>query len=98
MAFQGIGRLFYNYKIEGNAVEFTALGGIPLKRISFNAIEDLREVSLKETLKPDFSTLRLGNRLFGRIIEIRLKEGFFKRILITPDDPDKFVQAWKAKS
>lgn len=97
MAFQGIGRFFYNYEITENAIEFTALGGLKLKSLPLSAIEDLREVSLKDTLRPDFSTLRLGNRLVGRIIEIRPKNGLFRRILITPDDPDKFLMAWKEK-
>lgn len=98
MAFQGIGRLLYNYDIHDNAIRVLILGSIPVASFPLGEIVEMKEVSLKETLKPDFKTLRLGNRIIGRILEIRRSNGLFRRVLITPDEPDKFLDAWKAAS
>ena len=96
MAFQAIGKFFYNYELRDGAIEIVILGGVPIKSIPLSEIDEMTEVSLKDTLTPDFKTLRLGNRLMGRILKIKRKSGLFRYILITPDEPDKFLHAWRS--
>lgn len=92
MGFKNFGQYIYDYRIKGKKVEIVLFGKIPFLRIPIKDILEVREVSLKETLSPDFTTLRLGNRFFGSIVEIQRKDSFFKRILITPENSKEFIQ------
>lgn len=95
MTFLGLGRFIYNYHLNEGSIQVVLFGRLPLKSIPLSKISEMREVSLKETLIPDFTTLRLGNRFFGRILELKKEDGFFRKILITPDDPDTLLKAWR---
>jgi hypothetical protein len=91
MGFQGIGRYFYNYRVNKDRIEFLLFGQLPFMNITLTKDVIVAEVPIKSTLFPDFSTLRLGNKVSGRVVEIKREHGFFKRILITPDDTDAFI-------
>lgn len=91
MAFQGFGRYFYNYRVNNDRIEFLLFGQLPFFSILLTKDVEVNMVPLKSTLRTDFSTLRLGNKIFGRVVEIKRGSGLFKRILITPDDADLFI-------
>jgi hypothetical protein len=58
----------------------------------FSDIIEIRKISLKEALLAnEFSTLRFGNRIWGGIVLIRKANGLFKTIVITPDNPEMFI-------
>lgn len=93
MMFQVISRYIYNYKISKNSIKIVLFGKIPLFRIPFSNIMEIRKISFKEALSNDeyFLALRFGNRMWGECVLIRKKKGLFKVILITPDKADEFI-------
>ena len=95
LLFQYAGRYVYNYEIKETGVEIVLFGKIPLKRMDFNNIVEIRKTTYKETMPfknaEMFSTLRFGNRIWGDIVLVRLKKGFVKAVLITPDNADRFI-------
>lgn len=95
LLFQYGGRYVYNYKIRERSIEIKLFGKIPLKRILFNNIAEIRRTSYRETspfkIAEMFSTLRFGNRIWGEIVLVRQKKGFIKIVLITPDNADVFI-------
>jgi hypothetical protein len=99
MPFQGLGKYFYDYRIRNGAIEILLIGKIPVAKFLLKDVSAIKEIPLKTTLQPDFTTLRLGNKFFGRILEITRTRGFFKRVLFTPDNADAFLsEALKAKA
>ena len=95
LLFQYAGRYAYNYKIREAGIEIALFGKIPMKRIHFNNIVEIRKTSFKETLPfksaEMFSALRFGNRIWGEIVLVRQKEGITKIVLISPDNADGFI-------
>jgi hypothetical protein len=90
--FQVLGRLAYGYKLRANRIDFVLFGVIRFYSIPLSAISHARILTWDEAWSPDFTTLRFGNRLFGTFLELRKKSGVFRRILITPDDPEAFLR------
>ena len=93
LMFQAFGRYLYSYTISKDSIRVVLFGKIPLFRIPFSNIAEIRKISFKEALIDIeyFSTLRFGNRIWGDGVLIRRKEGFFKIIVITPDNADEFI-------
>ena len=93
---QVAGRYVLNYKVRETGVDVLVLGVIPVKRIPFKNVAEIREVSWRETCRlneDSLFTLRIGNRLFGRGVLIRQKRWILRKIiLMTPDKPDEFVR------
>lgn len=98
-------RFTFQHQITGVGLEIALFGKIPLKRIPFSNIVEVRKVSFKETLslKNFFGALRFGIfRLRHVVVLVRLKEGirifpfpdiYGRKILfLFPDDPDGFIQ------
>lgn len=83
-------RYIYNYQISDTGIEIVLFSRVPVKKIYFSNIEEIRKLSFKETLLL-FSALRFGNRVYGDIVLIRQRKGLVKTILITPDNADRFV-------
>ncbi len=88
-------RYIYKYKIRETCIEIT-LFGIPLKRIYFNNIAEIRKTRFRETLPfrnaDMFKAVTFENRLWGELVLIRQEKGFFGVILLSPDNADKFIQ------
>lgn len=88
--FQYTARYVYNYVINDTGIVIVLFGKIPLKRMDFNNIAEIRKTSYKETFSM-VSALRFGNRIWGDIVLVRQKKGIIKTVLITPDNADKFI-------
>ncbi len=86
----------YGYRVTAKGIEFTIFNDLfTIKKIPFESVDSIKIVKLGETLKPDLTTLRLGNKVFSEIVEVRLKRSKLSRILITPDDPQLFITEWE---
>ena len=91
------GRYLLQYRLEATGIRVTFLGPFGGSRIPFANIAEVREFpaigwNLLRSARPIIAC-RWGNRIFGRGVLIRLRTGFIKSILITPDDPDAFIEA-----
>ena len=92
-----LGPLVTNYKITEDAVVISLGRVIRVARISLADLTDIRVVrswsDWKELILHPFY-LQMGNRAFGRRGGVLLcrSRGLFRRILISPDEPDEFVQ------
>ncbi|MGA2256897.1 MAG: hypothetical protein ABSG53_19775 [Thermoguttaceae bacterium] len=90
------GRYLLQYRLEATGIRVTFLGPFGGSRIPFANIAEVREVpgigwNLLPSARPVVAC-RWGNRIFGRGVLIRLRTGFIKSILITPDNPDYFIE------
>lgn len=98
-------RFMFQHRITDAGVDIMLFGKIPLQHVAFSNIVEVREVSLKETLRPQnmFSALRFG--IYGQsggIVLLRLREGIRlsfppdimkrKTLFVFPYKPDNFVQ------
>jgi hypothetical protein len=92
--FQFFARYVYSYRATEDSVDVVLFGTFPVARFRYTEIEEIREIPFKQTLKPSFSSLRLGNRIAGDVVAIRKKSGI-KEILLTPDDAQGFVRSVK---
>lgn len=97
MGLKNFASYIYDYRLADKNMEIVLFGTIPIIKVPYDEIKSVREVSLKETLIPDFSTLRFGNRFTSSIVEIQKKGAIVKRILITPEDSKKFIETVNKK-
>jgi hypothetical protein len=81
--------LLFAYRICPDRIQIVVLG-LPLANIMLRDVTDIRKVSLLDTFNP--GTLSLHNRLCGQWLLIRKNRGLFTRVLITPDNPDEFIE------
>jgi hypothetical protein len=92
---QYMGLYLYNYKVRETCIEIALFGKVPLKRMKFNNITEIRKTSFKETLpwksSEMYFALRFGNRVWGNMVLVRQKKALIKTILISPDNPDRFI-------
>jgi hypothetical protein len=92
IVFQYTARYVYNYRVNDSGIKIVVLGTLPIIRMPFSDIIEIRKISLKEALLAnEFSTLRFGNRILGDIVLIRKSKGLFKTIIITPDNSEMFI-------
>lgn len=96
IVFHYAARYVYSYKIRESCIEIVLFGKIPLMRLHFNNIVEIKKTSFKEILVVKsvemFMALRLGNRILGEVVLVRQKKGLIRAIIITPDNADKFIQ------
>jgi hypothetical protein len=98
--FQHFARYLYSYSLSERSVDVRLVGLLALWRIPYSDIQDVREVKVGEIFEgeTEFSPqnlrlLRLGNRIIGRTVIIRLKRGLARAVALTPDNPQEFVEA-----
>ena len=89
--FQYSARHVYNYEINESDIKIVLFGTLPIVRLPFSDIIEVREISFKEALTNNFFALRFGNRVWGSIVLIRKSTGLFKSIIITPDNYETFM-------
>jgi hypothetical protein len=84
------------YRIKNNRVEFLHWWVFPVHRVRFDNIRDLRVIPRNECWFGPWGAFRYGNKLFPKkIVVIEKKKGVFKTILLTPDNPEEFVNEIK---
>jgi hypothetical protein len=79
----------FAYRICPDQIQIVVFG-LPLANIKLCDVTDIRKVSLLDAFNP--ATLSLHNRLFGQWLLIRKNRGLFSRVLITPANPDEFIE------
>ncbi len=83
-------RFVYGYRVANHAVEIVLFHTLPVYRVPVDDIKLIQKVPRSE-LGAGGSSLRLGNRLAVQCVLIEKRGGRFPRIVITPNDPDGFV-------
>ena len=91
LVFQFAGRHVYNYRVTDRGVEIVLFGKLPIKRVPFNNIAEVRVAPTVTEMLP-FKGIAFGNRVWGRAVLVRQKRGLIRRLFITPDDPEQFVR------
>jgi hypothetical protein len=84
------------YRIDDSGIRIFWLWTIPVMRINFGDILEIREASAShEGLRYLFAA-HMGNRILlpiGKMVIIRRSRGWRKTVLLTPRNPREFVQA-----
>lgn len=83
-------QFLYGYRVKNRAIEVVLVHALPIYRLPIENIESIRKVSWKE-LGVGGTALRLGNRFTGECVLIQTRNGWFRRIVITPNDVDEFI-------
>lgn len=83
-------RFVYDYRIENRAIEIVLFHLVPIYRLPFEDIELIRKTSWSE-LGVGGITIRFGNRFAGQCVLIQKRNGWFRRIVITPNNADEFI-------
>ncbi|WP_247263462.1 MULTISPECIES: hypothetical protein [Pseudomonas] len=94
--FQLCGRYLIVYKTTHESIKIEVFG-LPVMRIPYGRIQDVRRISGLESLKPGMRTLRVGNRIVGGVVRVQKDRGAIRSVLVTPDDPDEFVATVKGR-
>jgi hypothetical protein len=97
--FQFLYRYIASYRLTETSIQFVMFRVVPVMRIRYADIAEIREVSwrqilivqLRELLRLRFP-LGLGNRVIGRAVQVQKRRGVFRAIFITPDDVPAFLQ------
>lgn len=88
--------LLYDYRMTDDAIVFVLFGGIPIKRIPFSNVANVRRASWWELVPCDnletACALWVVNRPFRPLVVVRRKKGAVKAIVISPRDADGFVR------
>lgn len=96
---QCVFRYIYNYRITRNGIEIVLFRKLPIISIPFENIADIREIAFWETLPfksiDMFFALRLGNKVWGKIVLVQQRQSIIKILLITPTNTDEFVREVK---
>ena len=92
-------RRIYSYALTPAHFEVRLLGRFPIYRVDRNTITSVCDwhCTLADA-GAMFTTLRLGNRIFGRAIVIERRAGFPRRLIVTPDDPAAVCSAIRSPS
>jgi hypothetical protein len=82
--------ILYGYRVSDSGIWVVVLHLLPVYRISFHNIKEIRRSAPGELGPTKVFLLRLGNRIWGEPVLIR-KRGLFRSVVITPDKPDEFI-------
>jgi hypothetical protein len=86
-------RFVYDYRIEDRTIRFRLFNLIPIYSLSVDDIQTIQKISWRQA-GIGGTTLRLGNRLFSLTgVLIQKRKGIFRKMVITPENPDEFIRA-----
>jgi hypothetical protein len=89
--FRLVGDHVYSCRAEATAVYFRLIGYVPLWKIAYPDIVDVRTITYREVFAlrpPPFSFI---SRPGAQLVLIQRNRGLFKNVLATPSDPTQFV-------
>ena len=89
-------RLIYSYDIRDGAIRVVLFSVFPVVRFPILNVVSVTRASRKGLWLNPWYALRLGNRIFGDAVLIRRRQGLIKLIVITPDDPDRFIDGFNS--
>jgi hypothetical protein len=87
-------RHIYSYDIKNGAIRVVLFYAIPVFRIPLSEVVQVTRSPPRGLWLNPWYALRLGNRIFGGVILVQKQRGSFKSIVITPDDPDLFIDQY----
>jgi len=94
-------RWIYNYRIRDGQVQVVLFNKVPIRRVDICDIDDIRVASKKYLFfssdPAELFAERWGNRMRGNVVVIKKSKGFTRAIMITPEDPEKFVSDIKRR-
>lgn len=94
-----IERFFYSYRIDDKSIKVRIFGIIPVYTLQLEAVEDIKRVSLTDLWHIDiFFSLTLMNMYTHNFVLIQKKTGLFRKVLITPDNADDFIEIVRQKN
>lgn len=82
--------LLYDYAIEADGIR-TRIFGITVSTIAIADITSVSKISWFEVVLCPI-VLKLGNRPFAPGVLIRKSRGIFRKVIITPQNPDGFIE------
>jgi hypothetical protein len=88
---QLMGPYFGKYAITNDSIEFVMFGKFHVWSATFEDITEIQPISFAQSMF--VPALHLMNRPFAQYVLIRRRSGLFKKVLITPDEPEEFVRA-----
>jgi hypothetical protein len=83
------------YTITDDSIEFKVFGNFRVWKISFDDISDIQLISFPRMLITP--SIRLTNRPFARYVLVSKRRGIFRAVLITPDNPEEFINIVQQK-
>jgi hypothetical protein len=84
-------RFIYSYDIKNGAIRVLLFAAIPVIRIPISEVVQVTRASTTRLWLNPWYAVRLGNRIIGQAVLVQRKQGLVKSIVITPDDPDRFI-------
>jgi hypothetical protein len=90
--YQLYGRYFVTYRFTETAAVVSLFGLVPVLRIPYQSIREAYRVPYRRTFTFGFRSFRAGNRIFGDVVVITMKQGFIKEIFLTPDHASTFIR------
>lgn len=89
---QVFGRHLWNYRLTDDAFQLVIVRRFPLRSIPYENIASVQLLTFGQTLGVGVSS-GWGNRFYAKQgALITKRNGWFNKILITPDDPVSFVE------
>jgi hypothetical protein len=92
----GSGPRCWKYRLTNDSIEFVMFGRFCVWRYSFEDITDIKPVHFVRL----FTTpaLSLVNRpFFARCVQVRLRRGVFRAVVMTPNQPDDLIKIVRQK-
>lgn len=89
--YQKFGKLAVYYDLSDDRFRVFLFRLVPVFSVKISEISNVRKISFSETFGLGFFTLRLGSKMFGEMVLIEKRKGFFRSALITPDNAESFV-------
>jgi hypothetical protein len=92
VVFEFAGRRIYSYAVTPTHFEVRLFGRLRIYRIALSDIGDVTFWRISPAdIAASFTTLRLGNRVFGTAVVIKRRGGFPRCVIVTPDDPARML-------
>ena len=99
--FQYVSPYIVRYQFTDDCIIKYILHIIPIFKLRYSTVLEIRKITYFELVNPltynFLPTLSLGYRIWGgEIVLIRTAQGFFRNIIITPDNAEEFIHTVKS--
>ena len=90
---QIIGRYIIVYKIKKDGISISYFGIFPIMKVKYNNIKNIYKTSLNMNIS-NILSITIVNRISKEPVIIEKKKAFvlFRTIIISPDNPDQFIE------